>query len=139
MKSFKLISNTSDVRILASGKTTQELFSASLEALCAVLMMSYAAYWRTSADTEVAIELASTDETALLVEFLSDALRLMHTNKTVYNRVEFESLSPNKLVGKLVGYPIAAFRRDVKAVTYREAGIQPEGDSGYKGTIVLDL
>lgn len=139
MKQFELQAHTADIRLIAGGGTIEELFAASLEGLCAVLMMSHAAYRQTSNDSTADIDINSIDQSALLVEFLSEALQLMHTKKMVFNRVTFSELTENSLKATINGYPIDSFRRDVKAVTYHEAEIYRSEGNRFNCTIVIDI
>ena len=85
------------------------------------------------------IEIESIDITALLIDFLSELLSLMHQNKVLFCKVQFEQLSETYLKAEVSGFEVSGFDEDVKAVTYHEADIKLNEDGEYETAIVLDI
>jgi SHS2 domain-containing protein len=135
MKSYELLAHTADVRILARGSTQAELFEAALQGLCAVLLPGYK-----EKQIDIGFELTTTsiDMTSLLIDFLSDALTLMHSKQCLLYKAEIISADETLVKSKLMGYRIKEFENDVKAVTYHEAEVKSR-DGLMESIIVLDI
>jgi SHS2 domain-containing protein len=98
-----------------TGNTREELFRESLAGLVKVLDPCV----RPEAEGEpLRLTLEAPDETALLVDFLGEALSRMAVEKKVYGRPRFLNLTDRTLTVDLEGRPVEGFGRDVKAVTY---------------------
>ena len=90
-------------------------------------------------DTEVMIELKATDNTSLLIDFLSDALSQSYINNVVFWDIEIIELMEYKIRAKLSGTQVEIYDEDIKAVTYHEAHVT-KNDKGYWGTsIIFDI
>ena len=138
MKSFELLAHTADVRILAKGDTPDNLFSASLEGLCRIIKPGYEN--KVSAfNLKKKIEVESIDITTLLVDFLSDALTLMHEEKALFPKVEIKKITTNYIECLVYGFKVRGFSEDVKAVTYHEADVTKNENGIYETIIVLDF
>ena len=137
MRSYKFLPHTADVRILAQGSSIAELFCASLEALCQVLVPSDS-FDRNNASLSLIIEIESTDTTTLLIDFLSAALTRMYLNNALLPFATFELLTDTSVKAVISGFEALDFQEDVKAVTYHEAEVTKVGNS-YKTTIVIDI
>ena len=72
------------------------------------------------------IKINSTDSNALLVDFLSEVLYLIQTNKEVYDDIKFKKLSDTELEAELFGQKAERFGEDIKAVTYHGLDIRQE-------------
>ncbi len=136
MKKFELLSHTADVRIHATGSTHEELFRAALEGLCEVTIPAHGS-GEITFRKEIAID--SPDLTALLIDFLSDALSIMHSNKVLLPEVEFKAMDEVYLRAELRGFRVDEFDEDVKAVTYHEANIVENPEGVFETIIVLDI
>jgi len=148
---YKILEHPSDVKIQAFGKTKEELFLNAMLGMNAILKPKIV-----SNEPEVArkIKLASVDENALLVDFLSEVLYLIQTNKVIYNNVKFSKFSDHsnssgqvELEGELSGNKVESFNEDIKGVTYHGLKIdQPRlasGEAGqnglYEAVILFDI
>ena len=136
MKKFELLSHTADVRIHALGDSPEELFRAALEGLCEVIIPAHKKR-KTTYSKEIAID--SPDVTALLIDFLSDALSIMHSGKVMLPEVEFKALDEMYLRAELSGFEVDEFHEDVKAVTYHEANIVENPEGVFETIVVLDI
>lgn len=138
MKSFQLLSHIADIRINAIGDTKQNLFKASLEALCKVAFKDYKNSNKNLDITEF-IYITAIDETCLLIDFLSEALTLMHINNALYIHFEVEKMDENCLKGILRGFHVDYFSVDIKAVTYHEAKIIMNKNGHFESIFILDI
>jgi SHS2 domain-containing protein len=138
MKSFEIISHTADVRIKAYGINIKSLFEEALKGLIFVLQPNNVL---SDKNKKIFIDISvnSYDKTALLIDFLSEALTQMYIKNVLIRRVEFLEITNNTLKGKLTAYYIDKFAVDIKAVTYHEAEIIFNKLNEYECTVVLDI
>ena len=140
-KEYKILDHPSDVRVQAFGKTREELFLNAMKGMTAVLqpqIRSTKSLPRRQAGEIRNIKVKSVDLNALLVDFLSEVLYLIQTNKEVYNNVKFTKFSDQKLEAELFGNRVESFNEDIKAVTYH--GLKIEQRNGlYEATILFDI
>lgn len=115
-----------------------ELFRASLDGLSEVIYPGICAK-NSEIGFEEKISVESIDETALLIDFLSEALSLSHQCGVVFCSAEFESVSETNVTASLAGIKVDEFREDVKAVTYHEADVKRNADGDLETYIVLDI
>src|SRR5687767_4781399 len=129
---YELIQHTADIRIRVEAPTRELLFRDALRGL-----MDYIGGGLPSAagTTEI-IEVDSVDVTALLVDFLNDALLRSHLRRLVFTDAEFTRLTETELEGTLRGSN-AGMAEDVKAVTYHEADVRLDESGSWVTTIVL--
>ena len=132
----QIVKHTADIRLLIEAGTKEKLFQ---EALASLMELLYQNIQSLPETVEKEIELTAPDQTALLVDFLSDILTLSHTNKEIYSRVEIKSLIETKITAKLYGGKVDHLDEDVKAVTYHEADIKKNEKGLWETTLVLDV
>jgi SHS2 domain-containing protein len=86
------------------------------------------------------ISIHSADLTALLIDFLSEALSLALTNLEAYDELVVVDLDEASAVlhAELAGHRASAFEDDVKAVTYHEADLVQNG-AGWGSLVVFDI
>jgi SHS2 domain-containing protein len=132
---FELLPHTADVRVRIEAATLEELFRDALHA-----MMSCAQARPDLDSTTIYREIAvtSVDRTALLVDFLNEALALSIVEEEMYVDVRFRTLGSADLAATLVGTR-AAFDDEIKAVTYHEADVVQKGDGGWTTVLVFDI
>ncbi len=119
-----------------TGATLEELFRDSLLGMVA-LADPVSSAERRALRREIALE--SGDATALLVDFLNEALALMHTDREAYTDVAFHSLAERSLQATLEGYRAESFGEDIKAVTYHEADVNRAATGAWETIIVFDI
>ena len=129
---FEILQHTADVRLRVTASTLEELFADALRGLMAVMHGTASAGARTEE-----IELDSVDITALLVDFLNEALVRAHVHRRSFTGASFAALTETHVAATLTSVP-AAFEEDVKAVTYHEAEVRRDGD-GWTTMLVLDI
>ncbi|MBI5254264.1 archease [Candidatus Falkowbacteria bacterium] len=128
--------HTADIRMNVEGKTLNELFG---DALLGMIEIMTPIKSRSTAIVKREIEIESADTTALLVDFLNEALAMMSTEHEAYTKVVFQALSERSLKAELEGYNIESFGEDIKAVTYHEANVKKNNDGQWTTTIVFDI
>ena len=133
---FTFLEHTTDVRMRIDADSRESLFRDALLGMADVLQAS------TDDDSqrvERRISVESPDLTALLVDFLNEALRLMHTHKETYTNVRFLELTDNALAAIAEGLPVRSFAEDIKAVTWHEADIVRGDDGRLSTNIIFDI
>ncbi len=124
---YEILSHTADLRIRA--------FRNALRGLGAVIRPDAL---ERKPETRRPFGVTAPDATALLIDFLSEALALAHIHREVYVDVHFDELSDRSARGHLCGVPVPDFAEDVKAVTYHGAAIVAT-ERGHQVTIVCDI
>jgi SHS2 domain-containing protein len=138
-KEYKILDHPSDVKVQAFGKTKEELFLNAMKGMSAVLRPKIK-----NQKSKIKIKVKSVDLNALLVDFLSEILYQIQTNKEVYNDIKFKRLGPSTssgqtiLEGELFGSKVESFGEDIKAVTYHDLRIENKNGL-YEATILFDI
>lgn len=130
----EIVPHTADIRLKVDAPDRQSLFREALLGITEILCQSRSA--ETTRERQITID--APDITLLLVDFLNEALTLVHVDRINYEEVEFRELGSTRLDARLRGRPITRWRRDVKAVTYHEAEVV-ERDGVWSTMIVLDI
>jgi SHS2 domain-containing protein len=132
---FELLSHTADLRVRIEAATIEELFR---DALRALMTCAKARPDLDSTTIYRQIAVTAVDRTALLVDFLNEALALSIVEREQYVDVRFRVLGSTELVATLVGAR-AAFGAEIKAVTYHEADVVQSGDDRWTTVLVFDI
>ena len=132
---YKILPHPADIRVQAFGKTKEELFLNAMKGMTAVLQPKI----RSTKHEIRNIKVKSVDLNALLVDFLSEVLYLIQTNKEVYNNIKFSHFEDNKLEGELFGNKVESFGEDIKGVTYHGLKITQNKDGLYEATVLFDI
>lgn len=136
MKKYEILEHKADLRIRVFGSTKEELFQNAL--LGMEESMKHEAR-EPEEKTKRKIKIKSLDFTALLVDFLSEALYLSQLRKEVFSDIIFEKLTDEELKGELVGQRVARFNEDIKAVTHHQLDVHQEQDGIWQATILFDI
>ncbi len=138
MRHHEIVPHTADVRVMASGDSLPELFLAALEGMAEVMCEGAC---RSPGERPLSrrVELSSYDTTALLIDFLSEALTLAQIDDALYCEARFADLSPTSLTAELRGMSVDRFDLDVKAVSYHEAEVVQDGQGGYHTSVIFDI
>src|SRR3989344_6465549 len=129
---YSFLEHTADVRMKVEDGTLPGLFEQALEG-----MFSFLRPVKRKKEVQRTIELHAGDATALLVDFLNEALSLAQTHKEAYDAVHFYKLVTHELRAELKGRAAAAFKEDIKAVTYHEAKIERVPKAGWRAHIIF--
>ncbi len=138
MRSFKIIPHVADIRLLVEASSLDELFTVSLEGMNQILKKNFCKKKIETPEIHQ-IQVSSQDTTALLVDFLSEALTLSHIHGTVFCNVEFTRLTSDSLTASLIGAKVKGFDDDVKAVSYHEAEIERNSLGNLQTNLVFDI
>ncbi len=135
MKKYKILENKANLKIQVFGRMKEELFKNALSGMASAL--------RAETENEKAkakrITIESVDLSALLVDFLSEALYLIQVHKEIYNEVRFIEFSDNELTAELNGQKVERFGEDIKAVTHHGLDIRENKKGIWEATILFDI
>lgn len=148
MKRFEILEHRADLKIRVFGKTKEELFLSALLGMESGLRPDF----RNPPNLEGFrksrhIKVSSPDLNALLVDFLSEALYLIQTNKEIYDSVKFNKFTDTHSAGsgqaeieaELFGQKVERFGEDIKAVTYHGLDIQQKNNKLWEAVILFDI
>ncbi len=137
MKFYEILSHTADLRIKATGTVMAELFAAGLEGVCHILKPGFD--FTKEPDIYIEIEVSSFDISSLFVDFLAEALFIMHSEKLLLAAANMSFGGAKSLHAVCAGYKADMFDKDVKAITYHEAEIITNSSGLIECTIVPDI
>lgn len=138
MRKHELQPHTADVRIYACGDNFEELIRAALEGLCDLILPNYSSN-NNSENLIVIFKIDSIDSSALVIDFLSEALFYFQTKKAIFNEIRFITLNDSNLEAELCGFYVEEFENDVKAISYSGAEININDDGLFEITIIPDI
>jgi SHS2 domain-containing protein len=136
MKKFEILEHKADLKIRVFGKTKDELFENAM-----VGMFEAAKYESTKQliTKQNTTKIKSVDLPSLLVDFLSEVLYLVETEKLVFEKVEFKKFTENEIEATLIGKPLKRMGVHIKGVTYHDLDIHQEKDGTWQATILFDI
>lgn len=138
MSPYAILPHQADIRLSASGDSLEELFRAALDGMNEILKPGFCnASHAESVHDE--IELSASDQTSLLIDFLSEILTRSQARRAVFCGVRFLELREKSLRAELSGSSVDGFSEDIKAVTYYGAEVQRDEQGWYRTIIVLDI
>lgn len=143
---FELLPHTADIKLRAYGKTKQELFRNALIGMFQVIgphapgcVVKDGLLVCPSLPEHHDVAIASPDEQALLVDFLSEALYLSDVYNQVYLDIYIHELTPTHIQATLYGVNITGFDVvEIKAVTYHELAFA-QHDGIWQVDVVFDI
>jgi len=135
-KKYKILEHKADLKIKVFGKTKEELFENAV-----IGMQRAANYTPTKQPTtkQLKIKIKSVDLLSLLVDFLSEVLYLIETEKLVFEKVEFEKFTEKEIEANLIGKPLKRMGVHIKGVTYHDLDIGQKKDGTWRATILFDI
>jgi len=134
---YEYLPHTADVRIRAVGSDLTDLFDSALKGLCGILYSK--PFKNDSPAFKTKINLTSLDSSALIIDFLSEALMLMYNNKVILPGLNISELDNTHIVAELCGSRVDGFTEDIKAVTYHSAEIITNSENQLEVIITLDI
>jgi len=142
MEKYEILEHPADLKIKAFGKTKEELFLNMLKGMTDSLKPEL-----NNVVTKRIIKISSLDLGALLIDFLSEVLYLIQTNKEIYTNINFKKLTdPStssgqvaELDAELTGQKVERFGEDIKAVTYHDLDIHQKENETWEATILFDI
>lgn len=133
---FEIIPHTADIRMHCSGETREVLFR---DALLGMVSITKPQGGEEGQKVMRVVSLDAPDTTALLIDFLNEALSWMHTKNETYSAVHFRKFTAHDLEAELVGYVAQDFGEDIKAATYHEVEVEEDTQGGWNATVVFDI
>jgi SHS2 domain-containing protein len=136
MEKFEILEHTADLKIKVFGKTKEELFKNAM-----IGMFEAAKYESTKQPItkQNTTKIKSVDLPSLLVDFLSEVLYLVETEKLVFEKVEFKKFTENEIEAILIGKPLKRIGVHIKGVTYHDLDIHQEKDGTWQAIVLFDI
>ncbi len=131
--------HTADIRVRIEGDSLPELFLAGLFAMNEILQPDACAQTLPNPPVQHQIWLHSPDPTALLIDFLSEALTACLSEKCIFCEWIVSTIDDTSLHATLLGRPVAGFDDDIKAVTYHEAEVIRNASGNWETFVVFDI
>jgi len=138
MQKFEILPHTADLRLKVSADSIKGIFISALEGMSSIIKNKCFNVEANITLTEK-ISIYSLDESALLIDFLSEILTLSHNKKAVYKIKKIEKLSLTEISAVIEGEKSDGFDEDIKAVTFTEAKIKKSKNGIFETIIVFDI
>lgn len=124
MPRFEVIDHTADVGIIAYGKDLKEAFANAAYGMFSQI----ADLDEVNENISREVDIKSSDQEALLVDWLNELLYLFDVQHIIFNRFEITDMTQNRLKAKVYGEKIDTSRHQlktaVKAATYHMLKIE---------------
>lgn len=130
---FAEIEHTADWALRVWAPDLDRLFAQAAAGMYWLMGTTFSSGPRTDRD----IHLEAIDAEALLVAFLSELLFIGESEGLGFDRI-VPVVKATELTATASGVPIAAQKKEIKAVTYHNLAIQ-HSEAGYQVTIVFDV
>ncbi len=140
-RKYEILEHTADLKIKAYGKNLPQLFSRLLQGMFESISETEtrkAFSKKNKSMIERRINIRSSDQESLLVDFLSEALYLSDLNNEVYFEADFDKFEEKELSGIIKGIKIKRFKEEIKAVTYHGLEIKKTNDY-WEATVLFDI
>ncbi|MFH1401384.1 MAG: archease [Parcubacteria group bacterium] len=112
---YEILEHPADLKIRAFGKTKEEVFLNIMRGMTENLRP---AAERHGEIINQKFKVESPDLSALLVDFLSQILYFIQTQKIAYNNIKFDKFSDTEIEGEVEGKKVRGLGEDIKAVTH---------------------
>jgi len=137
MKSIRILSHASDIRLLIKSNSRHELFKAGILGLSRIMSTPVR---NKKYEFSKKIRVESGDLTALFIDVLNEVLSLNHIHKCIFDDIKLLEIYDERAVEiEIDGYPVSKFSQDVKAVTYHEAEIKHSAMGILQTVVILDI
>jgi SHS2 domain-containing protein len=145
---YKILEHTADLRIKVAGNDIPHLFSEAMLAMMEVLQpiafkkeSDKPSPWPQGPGKLInhRIIVDSVDKTALLIDFLNEALSKSQINKEAYTEVKIIEITDTRLISEISGKRVEGFKKDVKAATHHEALIKENKNGQLETILVFDI
>jgi SHS2 domain-containing protein len=138
MKKYELLNHTADIGIIAYGRTKEEAFASTAEAMFDLITPIEDIQERTRFDVEVDAE----DLESLLVTWLNELLYIFEVKGLIFKRFEVTLIGNGQLISHCYGEKYDSkkhvIQRYIQAVTYNLLKIESQGDKWYI-QVVFDI
>jgi len=136
MQKFKILEHKADLKIRVFGGTKEELFTNALFGMASEMK---AEIKEPEEKAEREINIKAVDLSALLVDFLSEALYLSEVNQEVYQQIQFKKFTDKNIEGILIGKKLKRIGVVIKGVTYHDLDVHRKKDKAWEATILFDI
>lgn len=137
MKSIRILSHTSDIRLLIKSNSRHELFKAGILGLSRIMSVPVR---EKKYEFLKKIRVESIDLTSLFIDMLNEVLSLEHIHKCIFDDIQRLEIYDSRAVEiEVRGYAVSKFSQDVKAVTYHEAEIKHSAAGILQTIVILDI
>lgn len=124
--------------MLIKAKTLQDLFSEGVKGMSNILKESLCNKPH-KINKKIIIEVQASDNTNLLIDFLSNVLSNSFIEKAIYCHIKIIEFSEFKIKSELSGSNIDRFDEEIKAVTYHEANIIKNNKDLWETYVIFDI
>lgn len=131
---YEILEHPADLRLRVWGRSLDALFKDALAG-----MNEFLGGKAKTGRIKRNVKINSSDKTALLVDFLNEALSLSQIHREAYAEVSFKKLTDTEAAAELVGSPVEEFAEDIKAATYHEANVIQNPDGVWETILVFDI
>jgi SHS2 domain-containing protein len=129
------VEHTADWALRVRGQDLGALFTNAAVGLARLMVEELATI---PLEVERSITVEALDVESLLVAWLEELAFLAEMESLVFPRVDVSSITPERLVAKVVGGRSAFLQKHIKAVTYHNLEVV-QTESGYEATLVFDV
>lgn len=138
MKTIMHESHTADVQIMVKTDTLEELFEGALEGMNRILKENIPLVNIDQVE-QLEIAISSPDDTALLIDFLSEILAVSYEKRKIFSGIKILELKNSHIRALIYGMPVKSFDEDIKAVTYHLAKVEKNYEGKWQTRIVFDI
>ena len=136
--SITYLSHTADIRMLIEAETLQDLFGLGVKGMNTILKDKFCEGSH-EIDNSTIIEVEASDNTNLLIDFLSYVLSSAYIEKSIYCGVKIMEFSEYRIKAKISGTRVEAYDEEIKAVTYHEANVIKNDKDLWETCIIFDI
>jgi SHS2 domain-containing protein len=134
--SVEEVGHTAEIGLRLRAAAPDALFACAGEAMFALTGVTVDA---DAPATERTVRIQAPDMESLLVDWLNELVYLFETTGEVFTEIEVVGWSPEELEAIVRGRrPLDAPRLHVKAVTYHDLAVRPDGD-GWLAQVTFDI
>lgn len=138
MGNFEFIEHTAGKGFRVEANNLKDLFETSVLGLAKLLREDISPNTDDLSVSEK-IEVQAQDETALLVDFLSEILTLSHIQKTVFTGIDIKKIDSSMVRAAIFGNPVDYFDEVIKAVTYHQVDVRESDNGRFTTNIIFDI
>jgi len=136
---YKFISHPADTGIEIEASTLPELFSLALKGFNATIFEKPEAV---EVSEEKPLSVSGEDVKELLVNFLTEVLTLLDSERFVVDEANFERIDEKNIEAVLKGGKVdlgkMGFITEIKAITYHQLQVEKRGD-GWFARVIFDI
>lgn len=132
------LDHLADVGISIEADSLEELFLAALKGMGSILKEGFCEEEHTP-DFKADFKIQSNDLTVLLINFLSEALTISHTDSVIFCGLQKVLLNEGYFHASVEGNKVQTFDEDIKAVTFHEARVLKNEQGIWQTNLIFDI